>query len=312
MLNPVFQALIYVIKIVPFVIGGLFLAELIIALKLTDKLSWITRPITDFGHLKRCCGLAFLSAFASPVAANSMLMGFYKKKQITANELLAATLINSFPASLMHWRWMLPAIIPVLKITGLIYFAIFVTIGLIKTFAVLIISRIAFSKNDYNCEEKTKEKNGYGLKEAVLVSARNTKKISIRILGIILPVTVLVFTLMNAGMLSRLTAYFEKITRYFPVPAEGVPIIATQFANSIAAFTVAGNLLSQNLITSKGVILSLLVGSVFSYVLMLRILIPSHLGIFGRTLGIRVLVLSFGLQVIVTILVIFGLAMWWS
>ena len=312
MLNSVFQAMVYVAKIAPFVIGGLFLAELVIALKLIDRLSWITRPITDFGHLKSCCGLAFLSAFASPVAANSMLMGFYKEKKISANELVAAALINSFPASLMHWRWMLPAIIPVLKTTGLIYLGIFVIIGFIKSFAVLIVGKVIFPENNHDCVEKEKEKESYSLREAILVSARNTKKVSVRILGIILPVTVLVFILMDKGLFSALTVYFEKITKYFPLPAEGVPIIVTQFANSIAAFTLAGNLLSENLITSKGVILSLLVGGIFSHVLMLRILIPSYLGIFGRTLGIRVLALSFGLHVVITILAIFGLAIWWS
>lgn len=312
MLDYVFQALIYVVKIAPFVIGGVFLAELIIAFKLTHKLSWLTRPVTDFGHLKRCCGLTFLSAFASPVAANSMLMGFYKEKKISANELVVAALVNSFPASFMHWRWMLPAIIPVLKTTGLIYLGIFTINGFMKTVVVLVIGRMIFPKNNYGYTEIKEKEKGRSLKEAVFISARNTRKIAIRMLGIILPITLIVFILINTDLFAALTVYFEKITKYLPVPAEGIPIITAQFANNIAAFTVAGNLLSENLITPKGIILSLLVGSIFSYALKLRVFIPSHIGIFGRKLGTKVLILSFVLHVVITVLVMLGVSIWWK
>ena len=133
--DAIISALKYLLWVVPFIIAGIILAELIMALKFVNKIVWITKPVTRFGHLRKECGVTFLTAFASPAAANAMLMEFYNKKVIDKKELFISSLVNSFPAILMHWKYMLPALVPLLGVTGLIYFGVLMAVGFIKTFA---------------------------------------------------------------------------------------------------------------------------------------------------------------------------------
>lgn len=61
---------------VPFIILGVVIAEFIVAMKLMDKFVFLARPITNFSHLREECGVSFITAFVSPLSANSMLAAF--------------------------------------------------------------------------------------------------------------------------------------------------------------------------------------------------------------------------------------------
>ncbi|MEW6425608.1 MAG: hypothetical protein AB1523_12875 [Bacillota bacterium] len=61
------------LRTLPVIILGVILGEFLISLKLVEKLSFLAKPITNFSHLRHECGISFITAFASPAAANSML-----------------------------------------------------------------------------------------------------------------------------------------------------------------------------------------------------------------------------------------------
>ncbi|PKP54432.1 MAG: nucleoside recognition protein, partial [Candidatus Altiarchaeales archaeon HGW-Altiarchaeales-3] len=299
------SALRYLLMVVPFIIIGVVLAELIIALKFVNKIVWITKPITRFGHLRKECGITFLTAFASPAAANSMLMDLYTKKLIERRELIISSLVNSFPAILMHWKYILPAIVPLLGVTGLIYAILILIIGFIKTLVILIIGRILLPARCDEAEPK-KEKRP-PIKEAFKISIKNSKKMIKRILIMIIPITFIVFILIDIGVFDIFAGYLSGVTRYFPIPVEGLGVIAAQFAKSIAAWTIAGNLLSEGVLTSKEVILTLLFGSILVTVMEFKHSIPYYLGIFGAKLGTQLVIISIILRIIITILMIIAL-----
>ena len=117
-------ALHFLSMTVPFMVFGVILAELIVALKFVDKIAVIARPLTNFAHLSDECGTgtSFIAAFVSPTSANSMLAAFYNDKIIKKKELFIASMMTSFPAIVMHWRPMLPILIPLLGVTGIIYY----------------------------------------------------------------------------------------------------------------------------------------------------------------------------------------------
>ncbi|CEG11736.1 conserved membrane hypothetical protein [groundwater metagenome] len=307
--DAIFSALKFLLWVVPFIIFGVILAELIITLKFVNKIVWITKPMTRFGHLRKECGITFLTAFASPAASNSMLMEFYNKKVIDKKELFISSLVNSFPAILMHWKYLLPMIVPLLGITGLIYFGVLMAVGFIKTFVILIVGRILLPKRNDDSEIK-KEKRPW-IKEAFEISLRNSKKTIVRISKLMIPITIIVFILIDIGVFKALANYLSGIAGYFPIPSEGLAVIATQFANNIVAFTIAGNLLSEGVLSSKDVVLTLMVGSVLSEIVHIHHSIPYYTGIFGVKLGMQILVIATGLRIAVMIPIIFVLALWW-
>ena len=284
------QAIVFTLKQLPYMVVGLFLAEMMVAMQWIEKLSWATKAIMRYAHIDTGCGIPFLIAFVSPMAANSTLLGVYEKKRITTRELFFALLVNSFPNALMHWRWWLPAIYSVLGLVGLIYFALILAGETIRMLVFITISRFALPRPESKttADRQSKQKP---LKAAMGISAENTWKMALRILKFFFPVTLCVFFLGNLGFFDLLAEALKGMARFFPIPVESLPIIAAQFGNSLVAFALAGNLLNQQIISAKDVILTLFVGRIFAAVIIaLRMQLPAVAGVFGRKVGLRIVV----------------------
>ena len=280
----------FLLMLIPIIVIGIVLAELVVELKLVHALGFLMLPITKFGHSRTECGVSFLTAFGSPVAANSMLMEFYNNKLIERKEVIIASMITAFPAIVMHWPYMLPTLIPLVGFPGAIYFGILVIGGVIETSIVLVAGRLLLpERGDY---AKIKEEQRSPLKEAFKSSVKKSRKMIKRILPVIILTTFVVFVLMDRGVFEMLETYLSGVAAYFPIPAEGLTIIAAQFAQPVAAYTIAGSLLSQGSLDTRDIVLTLLIGDVLSTITILRFIIPYYLGVFGPKLGTQIMTLA--------------------
>ncbi|MGP8337609.1 MAG: nucleoside recognition domain-containing protein [Methanosarcinaceae archaeon] len=298
-------------KTVPFMIIGVVFAEFIIVLKVTDKVAYLARPISNFANLRDECGASFMTAFISPTSANSMLAAFYNDKLIEKKELFIASIMTSFPAILMHWRALLPVLIPLLGMTGIIYFCILVLIGLIKTLFIMLVGRVFLEKSDYEPINHPVEIRP-GIKEAFKISLQSSKSILKRILSMTIPVFFIVCIMITAGVFDVLSDHLAFICEYFPIPPAGLSIIMAQFANYMAAHSAASTLLSTGVLTSKQIILTLLVGDILSSITVsMKFLVPYYVGIFGPKIGMQILAIATTLRIGIMLLVIFALALFW-
>ena len=309
-IDAILLALRSLLWLIPVIVIGIILAELVVQLKLVRALGFLMLPITKFGHLRTECGVSFLTAFGSPVAANSMLMEFYTNKLIDRREVIIASMITAFPAIVMHWPYMLPTLIPLIGFPGVIYFCILILGGIIETGIVLVVGRFLLPKRNAEDTKIDKEQRP-PLKKALKTSVKNARKMIKRILLIIIPCIVIVFVLMDIGVFELLETYLSGVAAYFPIPAEGLPIIAAQFAEPVVAYTIAGGLLSQGILDAKAVVLTLLIGDVLSTITILRFIIPYYLGVFGPKLGTQIMTLATSLRLIVVVMTIVVLALMW-
>ena len=309
-IDAIFLALRSLLWLIPVIVAGIILAELVVQLKLVRALGFLMLPITKFGHLRTECGVSFLTAFGSPVAANSMLMEFYNNKLIERKEVIIASMITAFPAIVMHWPYMLPILIPLVGFPGVIYFCILMLGGIIETGIVLVAGRFLLPKRNAEDTKIDKEQRP-PLKEALKTSVKNSRKMIKRILLIIIPCILIVFVLMDIGVFELLETHLSSVAAYFPIPAEGLPIIAAQFAEPAVAYTIAGSLLSQGILDAKAVVLTLLIGDVLSTITILRFIIPYYLGVFGPKLGTQIMTLATTLRLGVVVVIIVVLALMW-
>lgn len=290
---------------------GVIAAELIVILGFVDKLSFIARPITKFSHLKSECGTSFLMAFGSPMAANAMLAQYKEKGMISKKEMFLGSLLNSFPSVLLHWRSMLPPLIPLLGTIGLIYFILFVLAGLIKTILLMIASRFMLPVRPaliISLEKKPR----IPLREAFKKSLKSSWKIIRRMIAITVPTMLVVSILIKLGIFDTLASYLGGVGAFLPIPISGMGIIVSMFGHPIAAYSVAANLLAVGDISAKGVILSLLIGGIFANaVFLLRSSIPNYIGIFGPKNGILITVLSSAIWNSIIIIFIVILSIFW-
>jgi len=298
-------------RTLPFMILGVIVAELIVTLGFVNKISSVARPVTSFSHLQPECGTSFIVAFGSPAAANAMLIQYHETGLISRKEMILASLINAFPGILMHWRSMLPALIPLLGIIGLVYFSIIVLGGLVKTVLLMVASRFllpARQQPKLSLEAKPRPP----LKEAFKQSLKASQRIIKRIIIITVPTMLAISILIKAGIFDGLAVYLSDISAYLPVPASGLGIIASMFGHPLAAYTVASNLLAVGDISAKGIILSLLIGTMFSSTIyMFRSSMPRHIGLFGLKTGLQITLLSTVTRVGIIIVFIVTLAAFW-
>lgn len=303
-----YLSLDYLLTIIPVMVIGVVAAEFLVEIGWIHKIGFIASPLTRFAHLREECSISFITAFGSPAASNSMLKKLYDDGLIERKELIVASLINSFPAIIMHWRTLLPIFIPLLGMAGMIYLGILTAVGLLRTFVTLLIGHFLLNKKQYS-PNKTIYQPPLFL-NAFKISIKKSKKTIFRIITMTIPVTVLVFVLIDAGFFDVLADFLKEHAVFVPVPGEALPIIAAQFTTNIAAYTIAGNLLSAGILSTREIVLSLLVGKILSSIVSIRILIPYYIGIFGSKLGSQIMIYSAilreGILVVATVILAFS------
>ena len=300
------KSLVFCARIIPFVVLGIVLVNMLENLGWTKRIGWIAKPFTRLGRLKDACGVSFIVSFASPSSANGMLMQLFREKKIEKKEMYIASLANTFPSSLMHWRSMLPVLIPLLGLTGIVYFAIYILIGFIKTIAILIVGRFILKDNTEQVQIKSPVFVKLKKLELIKKSIKQGWPLMKRVFFITIPVTVLMFYLIDLGVFEWLTTKIQGVTRFFPVPVEGLSISAAYFGHVVAAYTIAGNMLAAGVISAKNVILSMLLGQVLSSVVSsFRHAAPYYVGIFGVKSGTELLFYSSCLHIFFTTVMFF-------
>lgn len=296
---------------VPMMAVGVFIAELIISFNITDKLSRFSRPITDYANLHPDCGISFMMAFVSPKAANAMLVKYEREGTIGHREMVIAALMNSFPNIVMHWRYLLPVYIPLLGLTGLVYFLILTLVGFIKTFVLIIAGRLLLKPRDYGIcyvEEKARLKFARHVKNAFHSSVEPL----VHILKISIPVLIFVAALINTGAFDIIAENIQALDRYFPIPPAGFAIIAAQFGSFIAGASVASGLMTSGTLSSEEIIITLIAGNILTSVTRgIRFYGSSYAAIFGPKTGAEIQVLSILLRNLIMAIVLGILIVLW-
>jgi hypothetical protein len=96
------RLLMPLLRLMIFITIGLLIGQIIEATGWTRTLAVVARPLFRFGNLGNHCSAAFTTAFFSGVAANAMLLDFYKEGQITRRQLFLSNFINQLPAFFLH------------------------------------------------------------------------------------------------------------------------------------------------------------------------------------------------------------------
>jgi hypothetical protein len=122
---------------------------------------------------------------------------------------------------------------------------------------------------------------------------------------------IIVFQLIDIGFFDMLSAYLKDLPVLKSLPSPALPVIAAWFASNIGAYTIAGKLLTEGIMTSREIVITLLVGRVLSSVVRLRFTIPYYTGIFSPKLGTQIMLLATMMQEGLTIIVIAILVVFW-
>lgn len=284
----------YLTRVLPPIVIGTLAMAILVEMGWVNKFGFLASPLMHFGHLRQEIGLSFITSFGSSTAGNSMIAKLHYDEHIDRKETIIATMVNSFPSSIVLSRDLLPIIVALLGTTGLIYLGIVVLIGFVKTLIALVAARLLLTPRTSgtlhaNIEKKT-------LREASLTALKRSKRTVIRMALTTTVVSIAIFQLMETGIFDLIANIMKSSFLVNYVPPEGMPIIAGWFASNIAAYTIAGNLLSAQILNTRDIILALLVGRVLASVPRIKSMLPYYTGIFRPELGLKIMTVSLIMQ----------------
>jgi len=302
----------YITGIIPITAASIFAANLLIQSGFLDKLNWILNPLTKYSGMRRELGMAFLTSMGSPSAANGIMKKLIDDGIINEKELTVTVLANAFPVMLMETRSMLPVMISFLGITGLKIFLIVLSLRFIQTMIALTAGRFIYQHDGEMSAESKKNINilrGFPL---IISSIKNSLPTIKRILKITIPVTFLTYLLVETGMFRFISEHILFFTKIFPIPVEGLGIVAAYMGHYVAAYTMAGNVITQGVLTEKEIILTLMTAKVFGSIFFaVRHSIPYYVGIYGTRTGIRLMSINTSVRNILQIIAIFVIYCCW-
>lgn len=219
------------ISVLPFTVIGILLASIAVEFRIFDRLFPLMKPVLSRAHFTPHSGIAFMTAFGSPITAVGMISEFYNEGKINKKETLLATVSTWFPQTIYEtFVYISPTIIPVLGVVGIAYLSLFVLNGAIVAVLMFMAGRALLTRNDCEFVAESDGKKvviGTALKRSVKSSASLLK----RIVLVALPLSIIAFVLIDLGAFDVLSRYLG----WMPLPPEALAIIPLGVANPMAA-----------------------------------------------------------------------------
>lgn len=304
LVNVVLDAGIFTLELTLFIYVGLFLAFIACRRKKLLKMGFVFKPLARISKLPMCCSFYFLMSLINLTSSTPTLLGFYKKGLISDDEqVIAATITAGLPV--MFWYVLFftgPIAIGVFGIkNGLLFLAIWTSIGLIETIIGVIYGRTKLSLPELpqGCEHGYEGVNpGFkehaGLKQEIKEAFKDSFRTLLKIMMVLAPVIFLLYIIINSEIImAYVNEGLRPIAGVFPLDSEALPIAMVAAFNLIVALSMAQQLIVNGLSVIDA-FMAIIVG-MFLYNLfeLFHTLIPYNISFFGRKLGLRVAVALF-------------------
>ena len=302
----------YTARIIPIIAVGIFVTNFAVNTGLMKKLDWLIYPISSKANISTISALSVVTCTFSTTAGYSMLTDGLNKKTISEKEVIVTTIISSFPSILSHlFTFFIPVIIPILGLTtGSLYVCVVGLVSIIKSCIGIILAKLWLPRiyPDQNTplhafdQADNKTKNN---KSAFVKSTKSTYRMLKRIVITMFIMLFLVSVAFELNFFDYFSAFLDPITNHLGLESEVALISATEIVNSYAGIILAGNLQNEGLVSTKGVLIALLLGTVVSLsARSVKHSLPLHISLFGPKLGSKTVAINAVMTFIIDVLFI--------
>ncbi|MEA1865673.1 MAG: hypothetical protein U9N46_10895, partial [Euryarchaeota archaeon] len=302
----------YTAKIVPIVAIGIFVTSFAVNTGLMKKFDWLTSPLASIAKINTISAISVVACTFSTVAGYSTLVDGLKEKMISEREVIATTMISSFPSILSHlFTFFIPVVIPLLGFTtGSIYVCIVGLVSFLKSCIGVILARFWMKNGHFSPDTQISGSdpssptnphnphNPHGSRapdgrSASKKSADSTYKLLKRIVPTMFITLFLVSVAFELDFFESFSAVIDPVTRILGLEGGVALISATAVVNSYAGIILASSLLSEGAITTKGVLIALLLGNVVTLsARSVKHSLPLHVSLFGPRLGSKTVAIN--------------------
>ncbi|MCD4809403.1 MAG: hypothetical protein K8R17_05845 [Methanosarcinales archaeon] len=302
----------YVIKIVPIITIGIFATGLAVNLGLMRKFDRLVKPLSAKARISGTSALSVLTCTFSSTAGYSMLSEGLNNKRISEREVIAVSLITSFPGILSHlFTFFIPVVIPILGFTtGVIYVCLRGFVALLKTCLGIFLARLWLKDIDNQSTNSQSSVSNpvhtsIDKKHALNKSAASTYKMLKRITPIMFITLFLTSVAMELGIFQSFSKILDPVMNILGLESEIALISATLIVNTYSGMILSGSLLGDGMISTKGVLIALLLGNVISFsTRFVKHSLPLHVSLFGPKLGGKIVAVNGAATLAIDVLLI--------
>ncbi|HIE31441.1 MAG TPA: hypothetical protein EYP67_03550 [Methanosarcinales archaeon] len=307
------------VKIVPVIAIGILATNYAVNIGLMRKFDRLIHPISKRAKISAVSALSVVTCTFSSTAAYAMLSEELSAKRISEREVIATTLISSFPGILSHlFTYFLPVVIPILGLTtGVIYISLRGFVALAKTCLGFLLARMWLGENvvvtdvasaHHDAHEPSRDLAGD--KSAWDKSVKTTYRMLKRIVPVMFVTLFLVALLMERGVFQEVSGIIEPVTDILGLESEIALVSATEILNTYSGLILAGNFLDESVLSAKGVLIALMLGNVISFsTRFAKHSLPLHVSLFGPTLGSKIVAINGAATLVVDIVIIIALVL---
>lgn len=284
---------------------GLVGTGILVELGLMQKFSRFASPIFAHTNLPETCASAFVVSIGSTVAANSMLVKSQKEGCLNDREILLCAILNSTPVYVRELlTYQFPIVFPALgPVVGGFYALVFIATAVFKVSAVVLASKI-FLKGE-SCKEapKSQPKKKVSFRKAVEKALRKEFRIFLKIAGIYLIATTIVFFLRDQGAFEIFGVL--PLVRIFKIPPESIVPLTSYVASPILGISLLGPMIHTGEISYLQAMIVLMLGSMFMLpIFALRSQLPRKVALFGPRMGFRIVACSTGMSIFIRFIIL--------
>jgi hypothetical protein len=293
------------LRLMVFIGIGLAAGQLIEASGWTRAMAALAMPAFRFGNLGQRCSAAFTTAFFSGVAANAMLLEFYKEGKISRQQLFLSNFTNQLPGFFLHLPTTFFIVIPLTKWAGALYFLLTFLATLFRTFFFLLYGHVRLTPSvDKGTEDRTGAVKSASVKKGetriwqAIKSRLPTRLTNIAVY--VVPIYIAVFILNSMGLFDLARKWLAGYVATTFIPIESLSVVILSFAAEFTSgFAAAGALLDAGVLTTKQTVMALLIGNVVAFpIRALRHQLPHYMGIYSPKMGTQLLLMGQGFRVL--------------
>jgi hypothetical protein len=294
-----------VARIAALIAGGVFLANVAVALGVVERVAGLSRHLTGPANLPDEVGTAILTTAASTTAGYGMLAEFRESGMLDDRATLVAVTVNTFFGFLQHvFTFYLPVLVPILGLrVGLLYVGARAAVALGISLTGVLAGAALLGDGNVDPTATVGDGNAgtdgrdASLRGAASAAWERTRPKLRRIVPRLAVVYVLVATLVAFYDLTALTALADPLSRLVGLPGAAVPVIAVFALNTTSGATAIAPLLGRPFTPEEAVATMLLGGIVSFAVSTFKRSIPFQYGVWGPAFGSKVVAVNTVLKV---------------
>ncbi|MFW6415500.1 MAG: nucleoside recognition protein [Thermodesulfobacteriota bacterium] len=295
------KLLIPVGRILLFVTLGLVIGEIIESTGWTKYLAFLAGPLFRFAHLGYRCSAAFTTAFFSGIAANGLLLNYYREGQIGKQQLFLTNFMNHFPAFFLHLPTTVFIVLPLAGYAGGVYLVLVFLAVLLRTLLIVAYGRLRLPvppPEDGNNESRDFASYQKRWPEVFHRIRTKTPMRAVRIIEYVIPIYLIVFLLEISGVFDALQDWLSHTAISAVIPLESLSMVVVGFlADYASGFATAGALIQSGALEFQQAVLALVIGNVVATPLRaIRHQLPRYLGVYTPKLGTQLLLVGQSLR----------------